>query len=467
LEGNFVKRFATGEPMQAPWGVTQASANFGPFSNAILIGNTVDGSINAFDPANGNSLGAIRDGDGNVIRDLGLHAMTFRPDGFGDPDALYITAGIGGGLDGVFGEIKSGLVSTTNVSAQAPASGTTFTFMATVAPGPGNTGTPMGTVTLTDSGLKLGSAPLGNGAASFTATLIDVGQHQIMVQYSGDSNFLPSSFQTNVQVGLATTMLTLIAPANADAGVPVDLTATISSPGGTPTGRIIINDGNTVLGMAALSATGVATLTVSTLSPGNHSLTATYSGDGTFGPSTSGAVAINIVRRDFMLGAAPPAATVVAGQSATFLLTVTPAGGFVDNVTFSCASAAGLMCSFQPATVTPTNGAASTTLIVSTSASVPHYGFVRVNVAGNGAGLAALALCCLVIWHGAKLRIARPPLMGATAVLLAVMALSLALSGCGGYSAGATQTTRGTVALMVTAQSGSVSHATTVMVTVQ
>lgn len=468
LEGNFVKRFAQGGQLQAPWGVTQASANFGPFSNLILIGNTVDGAINAFDPASGNFVGAITDGDGNVIRDLGLHALTFRTDGFGDPDTLYITAGIGGGLDGVFAALKSGLVSTTNVSAQAPAPGTTFTFMATVAPSQGNTGTPTGTVTFIDSGLKLGSSPLGNGAASFTSTLAGVGQHQILAQYSGDATFLPSSFSTNVQVGLATTTATLTAPANAAPGTAVNLVGTVNSPAGTPTGQVTFNDGGTVLGIAPLSTAGVARLSVTTLAAGSHSLTASYAGDGTFGPSTSSAATIMIVSKDFMLGAAPPTATVIAGQSATFMLTVTPAGGFADAVNFSCSSVAGITCSFSPATVTPANGAASTMLTVSTSASVSHYGLMPVNLTGPGALLAALTLFSLLNWRGSRLPIGRKPLLGATGVLV-VCALPLGLGGCGGYSSnsGRGQTNRGVVSVMVTAQSGSVSHAATVTVTVQ
>jgi len=55
LDGTFVKRFASNGVLNAPWGVVQASANFGAFSNDILIGNFGDGTINAFD-ANGNSL---------------------------------------------------------------------------------------------------------------------------------------------------------------------------------------------------------------------------------------------------------------------------------------------------------------------------------------------------------------------------------------------------------------------------
>jgi uncharacterized protein (TIGR03118 family) len=93
-EGNFVRRFATNGLLNEPWGVTQASANFGAFSNAILIGNFGDGVINAFDYATGNFLGALRDGAGRVISNPGLRALTFRNDGVGDPNTLYFTAGL-------------------------------------------------------------------------------------------------------------------------------------------------------------------------------------------------------------------------------------------------------------------------------------------------------------------------------------------------------------------------------------
>jgi len=51
---------------------------------------------------------------------------------------------------------------------------------------------------------------------------------------------------------------------------------------------------------------------------------------------------------------------VKAGLSTQFVLTVTPAGGFADSVTFTCAPVAGIACSFIPATVAPAKGIAST-----------------------------------------------------------------------------------------------------------
>ncbi len=105
-EGNFVRRFASNGPLNAPWGVAKASANFGPFSNAILIGNFGDGTINAFDAATGNFLGLLKDGTGRVISNPGLWALIFRADGVGDPNTLYFTAGSSNENHGLLGAIS-------------------------------------------------------------------------------------------------------------------------------------------------------------------------------------------------------------------------------------------------------------------------------------------------------------------------------------------------------------------------
>ena len=68
-------------------------------------------------------------------------------------------------------------------------------------------------------------------------------------------------------------------------GDEVMLTAAVSSPG-TPTGTVEFFDDATSLGTAPLVG-GTATLAVSTLGVGSHSLTARYSGDDTHAPSDS------------------------------------------------------------------------------------------------------------------------------------------------------------------------------------
>jgi len=465
MDGNFVLRFATAGALNVPWGVTQASANFGPFSNNILIGNVGDGNINAYDLATGNFIGKLKDGDGHAIARIGLHGLAFRSDGFGDPDTLYFTSQFQNAQDGLFGAITTGLVSLTRVSAPDTPTDTSATITATVAAALDNPGTPSGTVTFLDGSNRLGIAPLVNGSATLDAIFADAGIHAITAQYNGDAFFLASSNTIPVQVTGLATRLTLAAPADAAPGSTVTLTATINSTGGIPTGQIVFLDGTTGLGSASLDASGVATLRTNTLAAGVHSLTASYAGDEKFDGSTSAAVTINIANAEFSLGAAPTSAAVIAGQSTQFMLTITPAGGFVNNVTFSCSPITGITCTFNPATVTPTNGAASTTLTVTTSASVSRYGLLMPDLLGPCALLVALALFSFAMWRGRSVRIARASLLTATAAM-AIVGLSLTLSGCGGYGS-STQPNRGTASIMVTAQSGTISHTTTVMVTVQ
>jgi hypothetical protein len=244
----------------------------------------------------------------------------------------------------------------------------------------------------------------------------------------------------------------------------VTLSATISSAGGIPTGQVAFLDGTTNLGSAPLDGAGVATLRVNTLAAGTHSLTASYAGDAKFEVSTSAAVTINIASPDFSLGAAPSTAIVIAGRSTQFQLTVTPSGGFANNVTFSCVQVAGVTCSFNPSAVTPAGSPASTTLTVTTSATVSHYGLLMPGQFGPWALLVSLALLGLAIRLGRNLPSARLSPLAASAA--AILTLCLVIGGCGGYSNNS-QANKGTATIMVTAQSGTVSHTTTVNVTVQ
>jgi len=65
-------------------------------------------------------------------------------------------------------------------------------------------------------------------------------------------------------------------------------TATVTSQAkGTPTGTVSFFDGVAKLGDSNLNSSAVAAFTLSTLSLGTHSITATYHGDANFAPSTS------------------------------------------------------------------------------------------------------------------------------------------------------------------------------------
>ena len=104
--GNFVKRFATGGALYAPWGITLAPAGFGAFGNDLLVGNFGNGEILAYNPVTGAYLGTLDGTGGTPIVNDYLWALDFRTGGPNvNADALYFTAGINNQQDGLFGEI--------------------------------------------------------------------------------------------------------------------------------------------------------------------------------------------------------------------------------------------------------------------------------------------------------------------------------------------------------------------------
>jgi len=463
--GNFVRRFATGGSLNAPSGAALASASFGPFSGAILVANSGDGTISAFDATSGNLLGQLSDGDGNIIVDSGIRGLAFRVDGAVDPNTLFFAATTDKG-DGLFGAITGGLVSSTRVFAPGVNAGAAATVTATVNAGPRNPGAPTGTVLFVDSGATLGAAPLIGNVASFTLPNAGMGMHAIDAHFAGDAAFLPSSSSMQLQITGLGTSLALSVPATAVHGSPVTMTATISSPSGAPTGMITFHEGSLSIGSATMNAMGVATITVSNLSVGSHSLTASFAGSGNFSSSSSPTAITDVSgAADFAVAATPAGVTVSPGQSAPVMVTVTPANGFNSNVTLSCSSVPGVTCTFVSATLTTTAGAASTTMNVNTTTAVPRYGFLPPGGIGLGGLLAALALFGYMISRSVTLGRARVPFL-ATATLLAAVSFSLALGGCGYGNSYTPPANPGPAVMTITAQSGTLTHTTTVNVTV-
>ena len=99
-------------PLENPWGIIQAPANFGAYSNDLLIGNVAGaGNINVFDPATGAYLGQLDQPDGTPIAITGLWDLEFgdgTPHG-GKTNQLFFDAGPnapGVSINGLFGVIQ-------------------------------------------------------------------------------------------------------------------------------------------------------------------------------------------------------------------------------------------------------------------------------------------------------------------------------------------------------------------------
>ncbi len=282
--------------------------------------------------------------------------------------------------------------------------------------------------------------------------------------------------------GVTTSTTTLQASASSVAtGQSVTFTATVTSTASAtiPTGTVLFLDGTTSLGTGNLSSGAVATFSTTTLAAGAHSITAVYGGDGTFASSTSTAVAVSVgggSSGNFTLAAAPMSANVAAGSSATSTISVTPSGGFNQQVSFTCSGLpTGASCSFSPATVTPSGASASTTtMTIATSAGSAVISPTREHRWYLAPLPVATVLLLLVALSMLFVRLlaeeAKPAFrFGLLASCCLVSVAILGFAGCGG-SSGSTSgggSTGRTSTVTITATAGSTSHTTTFTLTVQ
>ena len=173
---------------------------------------------------------------------------------------------------------------TTQISLTAGANpaiyGTSLALTSTVTGNGGLVGT--GAVTFTDDGTSIGSVLLNaNGVASLSLSTLAPGAQTIVANYAGSSNITASSSTPLIVQVKQLTQVTVASSANPTLTLsPIVLTVNVANNGvGVATGTITFTDGSTELGTATLNASGVATLTVPSLSIGNHSLRASYAGD--------------------------------------------------------------------------------------------------------------------------------------------------------------------------------------------
>jgi Bacterial Ig-like domain (group 3)/FG-GAP-like repeat len=138
-----------------------------------------------------------------------------------------------------------------------------------------------------------------------------------------------------LHVGDTATATTLISGLNPSSfGQFVTFRAAVTSTFGTPTGAVKLFDGSIAMGTSNL-VNGLASITVSTLRAGSHTITAVYQGSLKFSPSKSVSVIQNIksaraATSTVVVSSLNPA---VQGQFVTFTATVSSSGGVPPDYT--------------------------------------------------------------------------------------------------------------------------------------
>lgn len=244
------------------------------------------------------------------------------------------------------------LTVTANPAAITPSASTTLTATVKAASA---TAVPAGSVSFVLGKTTLAAIPLSaSGTASFTlqGAALTTGANTITASYAGTASFSPSTATGIVTVTTpppAATSLTLTAnPVSISPSASAVLTATVKAALGsaTPTGSVSFILGKTTLAAVPLSATGSANFTLqgSALTTGANTVTASYTGNDRFGPSTAAAtVSLSPppqVNTSLTVLAAP--ASILASGSTIVSAAVLPASGTAipdGTVTFSLAGA--------------------------------------------------------------------------------------------------------------------------------
>lgn len=194
--------------------------------------------------------------------------------------------------------------------------------------------TPTGTVTFLDDGKAITDAAnpanvapsgvSGQASASFTFPGLTVGKHTITAMYSGDSSNGSGAQSLTQNVSQTTATVSVSSnntqPASGDA-IVFTAKVTVPSGGASPTGTIQFQDGATKIGTPQTLVSGQATLTISSLSVGTHTINAVYSGDGNYS-AQQGSLAQTVFDRSTTITTISPSHLLVPGSLRPSLGTV-------------------------------------------------------------------------------------------------------------------------------------------------
>ena len=150
------------------------------------------------------------------------------------------------------------------------------------------TGSPTGLIEFLDGTNLLASQAVSTtGSAAFITSTLSVGSHTITANYQPTGAFAAATASLSQLItGLPTATALTCLPSSIPIGGTAQLTASVTSPSGTPTGYIAFADNGTTMANLPLLADSVS-FAYNGASAGSHTLTVTYFSNGAFAPSSA------------------------------------------------------------------------------------------------------------------------------------------------------------------------------------
>ena len=172
------------------------------------------------------------------------------------------------------------------------------------------------------------------GTATCTTSSLTSGSHSITASFPGDSNYnksTSSTFTLTVNAASATTSLAASPSTSTVVNNQVTFTETVSAPSSgspTPSGTVSFTDNGKAISSSCTSVSltnGAAKCVTSTLTAGNHPISANYSGDTNYSSATNSLTqAVSQATSSTAVASSSTNNTSSVNQSVTFTATVTP-----------------------------------------------------------------------------------------------------------------------------------------------
>jgi len=258
------------------------------------------------------------------------------------PSTRYDEAPVNGAVLTIFRDLgsrqtaaKTATTTSLSSSKNPSVSGQSVTFTAQVVPTSGGV-LPSGSVSFAVDGVQQTQVSLSGGQATWSTSALAVGTRQVDASYGGSTTFAASSatpLSQTVTAPLIATTTTVASSLNPSRlGDSVTLTAQVTAaPGAEPaTGSVVFTiDGNPQAPAALFN--GSATWTSTSLTVGDHAITAAYSGSASHDSSTSQPLTQTVSQPpapDLLVTALGDAPAVTApGQRFSVSSTTTNSGG--------------------------------------------------------------------------------------------------------------------------------------------